>query len=358
MHYKLQNVYNMAQCLIKNSEYRARLAQSGIPEPIFYSFANAFVAKHGRFPNLDEIPEANSTQNLQETFTIKKNNSAQIKNILNITQTDNIKDANIVINDTYNDLEVNILPLNEEAIVNVTRRPSEYWVNEIEEFEVSEKINKGVLFNQIFDKLRNLYGIKIIPITEKELSTWENMPEVKSVAAFVHQGDIYVNTDVADIDAPIHEMTHILLGAVRFKNPQLYQSLISMAEKFPGINKYVLNNPNKAYSDVLEELFVEETAKYLSGLSSKINMLDSEVLYELHYNIKRLLDSILMGQYSVKSLNDSELYKMSLPELAKMVNSQLLESSTLCSIDDATLHRMLGNTKQELMEKGDLKEEC
>jgi hypothetical protein len=68
-----------------------------------------------------------------------------------------------------------------------------------------------------------------------------------------------------------------------------------MAEKFPGINKYVLNNPNKAYSDVLEELFVEETAKYLSGLSSKINMLDSEVLYELHYNIKRLLDSILMG---------------------------------------------------------------
>jgi hypothetical protein len=31
-----------------------------------------------------------------------------------------------------------------------------------------------------------LYGIKIIPITEKELSTWENMPEVKSVAAFVH----------------------------------------------------------------------------------------------------------------------------------------------------------------------------
>jgi hypothetical protein len=68
-----------------------------------------------------------------------------------------------------------------------------------------------------------------------------------------------------------------------------------MAEKFPEIDKYILNNPNKAYSDILEELFVEETAKYLSGLSSKINTLDSEVLYELHYNIKRLLDSILMG---------------------------------------------------------------
>jgi hypothetical protein len=30
------------------------------------------------------------------------------------------------MNDTYNDLEVNLLPLNEEAIVNILRRPSEY----------------------------------------------------------------------------------------------------------------------------------------------------------------------------------------------------------------------------------------
>lgn len=348
----------MAQCLIKNSEYRTKLAQSGISEPIFYSFANAFVAKHGRFPNLDEIPEADSTQNLQETFKVNKNNSALIKDILNITQTNNVKDANIIMNDIYSDLEVSLLQLNEEAIINITKRPSEYQVKEIEEFEISEKVNKGVLFNQIFDKLRNLYGIQMIPITDKELSTWENMPDVKSVTAFVHQGNIYINTDIADIDAPIHEMTHILLGAMRFKNPQLYQDLVSMAEKFPEIDKYILNNPNKAYSDVLEELFVEETAKYLSGLSSKVNTLDSEVIYELHYNIKRLLDSVLMGQYSVKSLNDSELYKMSLPKLVKMVNSQLLESSTLCSIDDAALHRMLGNTKQELMEKGDLREEC
>jgi hypothetical protein len=147
------------------------------------------------------------------------------------------------------------------------------------------------------------------------------MPEVKSVSAFVHEGKIYINTDISDIDAPIHEMTHILLGSIRFKNPQLYQDLISIAESFPGLQKFISNNPNRAYSDILEEFFVEETAKYLAGVGSQINMLDNNVKYELHYNIKRLLDSALMGQYSVKSINDNSLYKMSLSELAKLVNS-------------------------------------
>ena len=241
----------MSKCLIKNSEYRTKLAQSGIPELRFYSFANAFVAKHGRFPNLDEIPQADSTKHVQETFKTNKYNSTSIKNILNITQTSNIQDANIVLNDTYSDLEINLLPLNEEAIVNITRRPSEYQAEEKEPVEISENINSGVVFNQIFDKLRNLYGIELVPITEKELATWENMPEVKSVSAFVHEGKIYVNTDISDIDAPIHEMTHILLGSIRFKNPQLYQELISMAEHFPGLQKFIRNYPNRTYSDIL-----------------------------------------------------------------------------------------------------------
>lgn len=343
---------------MKNSEYRIKLAQSGLSDEEFYPFANAFVAKHGRYPHLDEIPNVNSTQHLKDSLQVNKFNAAKIDDILTITQTETIEDANIALNDTYSDLEVNILPLSQEAMINIKKRPSEFEVDEFEDFEISEHINGGVVFNQIFDKLRKLYGIKIIPTTEAELSKWENMPDVKTVSAFVHEGNIYVNTDLADIDAPIHEMTHILLGAIRFKNPQLYQELVSLAENFPGVGKYILNNPNKAYSDVLEELFVEETAKYLSGKGSQLNFLDKNILYEVHYNIKRLLDSVLMGQYSVKSMNDANLYKMSLPQLAKVLNSQLLESNTLCSIDDASLHRMLSNKKSELMKNGDLREEC
>jgi hypothetical protein len=39
--------------------------------------------------------------------------------------------------------------------------------------------------------------------------------------------------DVADIDAPIHEMTHLLLGSIKYQNPQLYMELVNLSEKLP-----------------------------------------------------------------------------------------------------------------------------
>ena len=74
--------------------------------------------------------------------------------------------------------------------------------------------------------------------------------------------------------------------------------------------------------------------------------------------MKRLLDTALMGQYSVKSIPDSKLYRMSLADLAETVNSQMLETSFQGSLDDAALHRVLANTKSDLMKKGDLREDC
>lgn len=346
----------MPQCLIKNSEYRTKLAQSGISEPLFYSFANAFVAKHGRFPNLDEFPKVNSQPSLNKELNIK-NDAAKVDDILAVTQAQSIEEANVILNDMHSDLEVHLLPINKEAMVTVTRRPSEYEVDDdVETFEVSENINTAVVFNNMFTKLSNLYGINIIPITDQEVSKYA--PEVHSASAFIHEGNIYINTDLANVDAPIHEMTHMLLGAIRFKNPDLYQALIQTAESFPNLHNVIANNPNRAYSDILEEAFVQETGRYLAGLGSQLNLLDKSVLYELHYNFKRLLDSVLMGQYSVKSVPDKSLYTMSLTDLARMVNSQTFTMNSSFSMDDAKLHRVLSNKKSDLMKKGDLREEC
>ena len=69
------------QCVVKNSEYRMKLQQSGISEPLFESFVMDFTNKYGRFPNLDEIPRANSTQQLQDTLHIT-GGAANIEDIL------------------------------------------------------------------------------------------------------------------------------------------------------------------------------------------------------------------------------------------------------------------------------------
>ena len=345
------------QCVVKNSKYRMKLQQSGISEPLFESFVMDFMDKYGRFPNLDEIPRANSTQHLKDTLHIT-GGAANIEDILASTNTTNIIDANIALNDQYTDQDIRLFPLNNTALVYTDRRPSPYVQIQREPQQITKNPNPRTVFTNMFDKFRNQYGINIHTITDKELEQWNDIPEVKTVSAFVHNSEIYINTDLADIDAPIHEMTHILLGSIRFKNPELYYQLVQTANQFEHFDERLAQYPNMAKEDAYEEIFVEEVGRYLSGLNSAISNLPINIQYELHYNIKRLLDTALMGQYSVKSIRNEQLYKMTLPELVKVVNSMMLQPFHATGLDDASMHRMLANTKSELIKNGDLEENC
>lgn len=345
------------QCIVKNSEYRMKLEQSGIPEPIFEAFAMGFMEKYGRFPNLDEIPGANSKPHLEDTLHIV-NDSAPIEDILATTRTQDIREANIVLNDQYADLDISIMPLSSVAMVTADRRPSPYLNTHEERHTKVDNPSPHLVFSSMFEKLRNQYGIELNTITDKELEEWKDIPEVKSASAFVYNGKVFVNTDLADIDAPIHEMTHILLGAIRFKHPELYWQLVKTADQFEHFNERRAEMPYKSTEDAYEEIFVEEVGKYLAGLHSDIGKLPKNIQYELHYNIKRLLDTALMGQYSVKSIRNEELYQMSLPQLVSAVNSMILQPFNMTGLDDARLHRMLANEKSDLIKRGDLVEEC
>ena len=111
-------------CLIKTLEYQTKLKQSGIPESIYYSIVSNFVNKVGRFPNLDEIANANSSTYITNLLHLDNNNSTSIDNILVTTNTNSIQEANVKLNDTYSDQEVEIMPLYNDAIVTTTLRPS------------------------------------------------------------------------------------------------------------------------------------------------------------------------------------------------------------------------------------------
>ena len=169
---------------------------------------------------------------------------------------------------------------------------------------------------------------------------------------------MYVNTDIASIDAKTHELMHILLGSLRFKQPELYSELIQTVTELPNIQELAQAYPNRTQSDILEEVFVSEFSKHLMGVDNYISNLDSDVLYQIHYNINRTLDSILMGDNSTAAIDDEVLYGSSLKEVAKMVNSSTMVNTRHGFLEDALIHRVLANVKQELLEKGDLIEEC
>jgi hypothetical protein len=360
----------MAVCLNKNSvEYQTLLKMSGLSEFKFNAFTSTFVDKFGRYPELDEIPGADSRPYLNNSLSVKTiDDTSFVKNdkIFSQTGTTDVKEANIRINNTYRDLEVKLTPSSEVSTMQVRKRPNK-WDNVYEggiiiDDSTSSSRNVGV-FNSILEKLANLYGINFVSITNGELSSeqWKGVvDDAKTTNAFVYNGDIYINIDNSSIDAPLHEMLHLFLGSVRYSDPQLYFSMVEAMNELPNKALLARNYKDRTDSDINEELLVSEFSKYVTGQDSIISKLPVNVLHKTFYNMGRVLDSILFGEQSIATIDTKSLFNSSLVKLSEYLGSALTNNqySGTFNVKSAEVHRVLANVKSDLMKNKDLKEFC
>lgn len=360
----------MAVCLNKNSvEYQTLLKMSGLSEFKFNAFTSTFVDKFGRYPELDEIPGADSRPYLNSSLSVKTiDDTSFVKNdkIFSQTGTTDVKEANIRINNTYRDLEVKLTPSSEVSTMQVRKRPNK-WDNVYEggiiiDDSTSSSRNVGV-FNSILEKLANLYGINFVSITNGELSSeqWKGVvDDAKTTNAFVYNGNIYINIDNSSIDAPLHEMLHLFLGSVRYSDPQLYFSMVEAMNELPNKALLARNYKDRTDSDINEELLVSEFSKYVTGQDSIISKLPVNVLHKTFYNMGRVLDSILFGEQSIATMDTKSLFNSSLVKLSEYLGSALTNNqySGTFNVKSAEVHRVLANVKSDLMKNKDLKEFC
>ena len=172
-------------------------------------------------------------------------------------------------------------------------------------------VDSAIFITQSLEKMAKTMGINIKAMSiegMKREGILDQIPDAAQASAFIFNGDVYVNTDLATVDSQVHELMHILLGSMRFKNPELYAKLIQTAENLPNFYDVAMNYPNRSKSDLLEEVFVEEFSKYLAGSESEFSKLDNDTLYQISYNITRTLDSILMGDNTTAALDNETLY--------------------------------------------------
>ena len=81
---------------------------------------------------------------------------------------------------------------------------------------------------------------------------------------------------------------------------------MSVVQNIPNIeNRISLFEGNRTMNDILEEIFVEELSKFVTGQSSLFDSLQKDIISQILYNIKRDIDTIIDGNYSVKSLEDN-----------------------------------------------------
>lgn len=348
-------------CINTNSyEFQTLKNKSGLSEFELEAQIEAYESKYGRWPNLDELDEANSEPYIRENLEIRKDNSTRIETILERTNTTDIKDAKIQLNNEFRDKEIDIIPLRNDAIVNIVERPTTTKDLSETTYEQEDLVNNAVLLATMIDKLQEFYGINIHYIKNSELNSEEftQIPGIQEANAFVYNGEIYVNLDNATIDAPLHEMLHLIFGSIKYSDPELYYNLVDQAEQFSSYNRTAKLYPNRTRGDLNEEIFITELSKYLSGKQSDLNNLDDKVMHDISYNMYRLLDSALMGGVSTKVIPEPVLYNLTLKEVANIVNSAVAENHNGGSLNASEISRIMANVKSDLLNKGLLREEC
>lgn len=352
----------MSSCINTDAaEFRSLQERSGLSDFQLKVAVRAYQMEHPNgWPRLDEIPQANSEESLRKSLNIRKDNSTKVKKVLEATNTNSVEEATVYINNLHRDLNTSILPIQEDAIVTIERRPSIYRLEKGEARDLS-KVCSPVFIGQALENLATNFGIQTIFKTTRELKEegiLDQVPEGAQVSAFILNGNIVVNADVASVDAPTHELMHVLMGSLKYTQPDLYYQLVQLAEQLPVYAERAALYPHRAQSDVDEEVFVEEYAKYITGLPSEFRNLDPEVLYQLDYEITRTLDTILNGDNSVKMIPAAMRFNTSLRNLGIMVNSKNMEPRNVCFAESAFLSRVLGNIKSDLFKQNKLEEIC
>lgn len=355
----------MNTCVNINDIQYQKLAKCVNNENLLQLWVSTFLDAHNRFPKIDEIPFANSSKLLDENIkvsTSKQNTKyANIQSILDYTGEDNLKQAQIVLNTkSHPDLEINLLPIGQTVIVQYKRRPLTRKSQEINEIDtnISLEAQKTIFSDMLYD-LQERLGVQFKTITNDELNSdqWKGLiGDARCVNAFVYNGDIYINLDNATFDSPLHELAHILIGNIRFINPTLYSNLLQLVQNIPGINLKMGQYLNRTQNDIVEELFVTEYSKFLIGQQSIFDKVPIDSLQEINYNMQRCLDTMLQGEYSVKSI--SNLGGETINTLSKKLESNRFNNSKTSSVDISYVHRLVNNEKSALLKEGMLKEEC
>lgn len=356
----------MNACINKKSyEYRSLSERTGLSDLFLEAEIIDYADKHnGRWPTPAEIDGSDTTEHAREFLELRKNNTTETSKLIDKFQVDTVDEAVVLLNtqDTYNDLEFDILPLNKTSIVNISHRPSKYNNNFEIRYKPDEEVNSKIVLDTAFGKLATLYGIHFKQVYLHDL---HNDPMFKDVIAvdpnpkaFILNGQIYINMNNYSVDSPIHELSHMLIGQLRFAKPDLYTQLISLSEQLPNYEKMARTYPNRSRNDINEEIFVTEYSKFITGQKSVFDSIDSDIAYQVQFQVNRMIDTMLEGSFGIRDLKLQDIGKYSLKQIADLVNSSKMTSVNSFPLEDSSIHRKLNNMKSAMLKSGQLKEVC
>lgn len=142
---------------------------------------------------------------------------------------------------------------------------------QIEEYKKSKRVPIISLMLAINNVISDKFGVSVNMQTSEEIKT--NFPDVdaNTSRAFIRDGQIYVNTTIAQSSDLLHEYTHLILGILK-SDPNLrrnYEQLLDIVSK-TNEGKEMIKKLRSRYDtasemDLMEEAFAKLFSNHIMG---------------------------------------------------------------------------------------------
>lgn len=254
-------------------------------------------------------------------------------------------------------------PIKVYEIINATLNPKTdniYQIKEIERTSASKTTeiepNASERINAVIDNVSKNYGVLVnYTSTEEIIDKFKSIiPDATRVRAFIYNGEIYINSSIANNSDKLHEFGHIVLGFLKKKNFDLYEAIINRVETLPDYQSrlaiYRNSGDSRAVTDLNEEIFV-------TLLGTKLNEVLEET--ELQDITKDSIQKMFQTSIELKSENVKDIMNMSLNDVFNSFGSALFgEVSDDFDLQIAMESRQITNTIEKLIKDNRIIEEC
>lgn len=204
-----------------------------------------------------------------------------------------------------------------------------------------------------FSNILKEKGIEVDVLTASEIS--ERFSDIEgTVKAFIENGKIYINGDIATSQDLIHEYAHLLLGILKAKNFSVYQQFLEKVltlKTAQGKVKYMEGlYPNRAKLDIYEEIFADLFGEYIEG---KHNI---DIFQDIQEDVVQTTKSIFdLG--SDEEISEAYNKDISIKQLLHKFCSDVSKTSDL-DFNKGTIYRQASNKIEEGIKNKEIKEVC
>lgn len=230
----------------------------------------------------------------------------------------------------------------------------------------NKTLDDFVYIQSISERLSKLYGFDFKLLTSNEISEIYDGDRIFSdKRAFVIDNEIVINSDLASIAEPLHELTHILLPMIRKSNIEGYNTLLSAARSHPDYNNIAMYYNELSGLDLDEEVFCTIFGEYYAKTirteqGNDWNKNNKSWFSNIVNKIKSFLSSVFNLSNEFNDFSPNMFMNMSFSEIMDKFGDNIIQGKyeNMVSVYNEKFDNKINRMLQIMYSKELIKKEC